>query len=463
MEDNKRYRTNYNNHNGKGKVKPNKFWSQKQNILPEGMFEKMTYQKRVMKDSIDLLNEELKPDRNKEKIYNIKKKNEFQRSSSSKIMEDVSPYAKTMLLKIGKHIKNIKQSITDITKMNGLYLEEKAKKNYNQNKKRSIPKLKIRKNNSTDQIIQNPKTLNNNYDYISNKNGKSKKEDYIKNFVYVNDNYRKQLNFAFLKYNPISHLDNLKILIQADPSIRNDITKINEEIEEDIKWKCDKFHFRKKYLNLLTRLHRSRSVQQIQEKKNQTNYNNNRKLPNIKNKNCDSRKNKKYEKSISSVYTKVNLFEKLNKKEMQKLNQQKEQTQEEINHMLVASKEIDNLIQNDNINDKIDMFKTDYAKQMYYHTGSENNSKNENLQEKDYFLDEKNKIVEKIGNVYSFQMNKNVNEKEKIFKGKINNENEKFRKKIIDGKKNTMEEFYSYIQNNQVNLPEQQTIGESTI
>ena len=463
MEDNKRYRTNYNNHNGKGKVKPNKFWSQKQNILPEGMFEKMTYQKRVMKDSIDLLNEELKPDRNKEKIYNIKKKNEFQRSSSLKIMEDVSPYAKTMLLKIGKHIKNIKQSITDITKMNGLYLEEKAKKNYNQNKKRSIPKLKIRKNNSTDQIIQNPKTLNNNYDYISNKNGKSKKEDYIKNFVYVNDNYRKQLNFAFLKYNPISHLDNLKILIQADPSIRNDITKINEEIEEDIKWKCDKFHFRKKYLNLLTRLHRSRSVQQIQEKKNQTNYNNNRKLPNIKNKNCDSRKNKKYEKSISSVYTKVNLFEKLNKKEMQKLNQQKEQTQEEINHMLVASKEIDNLIQNDNINDKIDMFKTDYAKQMYYHTGSENNSKNENLQEKDYFLDEKNKIVEKIGNVYSFQMNKNVNEKEKIFKGKINNENEKFRKKIIDGKKNTMEEFYSYIQNNQVNLPEQQTIGESTI
>jgi len=457
MEDNKRYRTNYNNHNGKGKVKPNKFWSQKQNILPEGMFEKMTYQKRVMKDSIDLLNEELKKDRYKEKIYNIKKKNEFQRSSSSKIMEDVSPYAKTMLLKIGKHIKSIKQSITDITKMNGLYLEENAKKNYNQNRKRSIPKLKLRKNNSTDQIIQNPKTFNNNYDYISNKNGKSKKEDYIKNFVYVNDNYRKQLNFAFLKYNPISHLDNLKILIQADPSIRKDITKINEEIEEDIKWKCDKFHFRKKYLNLLSRLNRSRSVQQIQEKKNQTNYNNSKKLPNIKNKNYNGRKNKKYEKSISSIYTKVNLLEKLNKKEKQKLNQQKEQTQEEISHMLVATKEIDNLIQNDNINDKIDMFKTDYAKQMYYNTGSENISKNENLTEKDYFLDEKNKIVEKIGNVYSFQMNKNEKEKEKIFKGKINNENEKFRKKIIDGKKNTMEEFYSYIQNNQVNLPEQQT------
>lgn len=454
MEDNKRYRTNYNNHNGKGKVKPNKFWSQKQNILPEGMFEKMTYQKRVMKDSIDLLNEELKKDRYKEKIYNIKKKNEFQRSSSSKIMEDVSPYAKTMLLKIGKHIKSIKQSITDITKMNGLYLEENAKKNYNQNRKRSIPKLKLRKNNSTDQIIQNPKTFNNNYDYISNKNGKSKKEDYIKNFVYVNDNYRKQLNFAFLKYNPISHLDNLKILIQADPSIRKDITKINEEIEEDIKWKCDKHHFKKKYLNLIARNERSRSIQKRREAhiiKSLTNS-----LPQINTK--LSKKVTKPQKSISSIFNQINLFERLNKKEKQKINAQKEQAKEEIRHMLRASDEIKNLLQNENINDKIELFKTDYAKQMYY---PHDEGDNENLLEKDYFVNEKRNIVEKIGTVYSFKMNKTVNEKEKIFKGKINNENEKFRKKIKDGKRCTMEEFNNYMINNQVKLQDNNNTNDS--
>ena len=105
----------------------NKLWVQKQNILPEGMPQKFVYQKKVMKDSIDLLNEEFKPNKNKEKFNNIKF-NEFQRSSSSKISDEVSPYTKTMLLKIGKHIKRMKQSIADITKMNALCLEEKVKK-----------------------------------------------------------------------------------------------------------------------------------------------------------------------------------------------------------------------------------------------------------------------------------------------------------------------------------------------
>ena len=391
----------------------NKLWIQKQNILPEGMPQKMNYQKRVIKESIDILNEERRPNRNKEKLKNIKN-NEFQRSSSSKIMDEVSPYAKTMLLKIGKHIK----------------------------------KIKLRRSSS--EIISGNKTFNKNFEYITNKNENNKKEDYVKNFVYVNDNYRKQLNFAFLKYNPISHLDNLKILVQAEPSIRKDIIKINQEVEEDIKWKCDKYHFLKKYLNLLARNERSRSVQKMQENENQNKTIKDNLLPNINNKN----KNKaaiKAQKSVSSIYKQVNLLEKLNKKEMMKINAQKEQTQEEINHMLNASKEINDLIRNENINDKIEMFKTDYAKQMYY-PGHESNS--ENLLEKDYFMDEKKKIVDKIGTVYSFKMNKTVCEKEKIFKGKINNENEKFKKRITDGKRNTMEEFNNYMINNQVRLPD---------
>ena len=426
----------------------NKLWIQKQNILPEGMPQKMNYQKRVIKESIDILNEERRPNRNKEKLKNIKN-NEFQRSSSSKIMDEVSPYAKTMLLKIGKHIKKMKQSIADITKMNGLYLEEKAKKTFNQKSKKNIKKIKLRRSSS--EIISGNKTFNNkNFEYITNKNENNKKEDYVKNFVYVNDNYRKQLNFAFLKYNPISHLDNLKILVQAEPSIRKDIIKINQEVEEDIKWKCDKYHFLKKYLNLLARNERSRSVQKMQENENQNKTIKDNLLPNINNKN----KNKaaiKAQKSVSSIYKQVNLLEKLNKKEMMKINAQKEQTQEEINHMLNASKEINDLIRNENINDKIEMFKTDYAKQMYY-PGHESNS--ENLLEKDYFMDEKKKIVDKIGTVYSFKMNKTVCEKEKIFKGKINNENEKFKKRITDGKRNTMEEFNNYMINNQVRLPD---------
>ena len=442
-DDNKKFKTNYNGKE-KSKSKPNKIWVQRQNILPEGMPYKINSYKREVKDALDLLNGEFIRDKNKDKIKKAKY-NEFQRSSSSKILDEVSPDAKKILLKIGKRIKRIKQSITDITKMNGLYLEEKAKKTFNQNSKRTIKK--IRRNSS--EIIPGNKTFNNNFDFLNDKKGKNKKEDYVKNFVYVNDNYRKQLNFAFLKYNPISHLDNIKILVQADSSIRKDITKISQEVEEDIKWKCDKYHFLKKYLNLLARNERSRSVQRMQEEQKQEQNI----LPNINNK-SKANKNLKTQKSISTMYKQVNLFEKLNKKEMQKINAQKEQTQEEIKHMLVASNEINNLIQNDNINDKIDMFKTDYAKVMYY---PGHDSEKDKLLGKDYFVDEKNKIVEKIGNVYSFKMNKTVNEKEKLFKGKINNENEKFRKKIVDGKRNTMDEFNSYIKINQVKLTDNKT------
>ena len=41
-------------------------------------------------------------------------------------------------------------------------------------------------------------------------------------------------------------------------------------------------------------------------------------------------------------------------------------------------------------------------------------------------------------------------EKEKLLKGKIINENNKMHKRIIDGKKNIMEEIYTYIEDNQV-------------
>ena len=123
--------------------------------------------------------------------------------------------------------------------------------------------------------------------------------------------------------------------------------------------------------------------------------------------------------------------------------------------MLIASKEIDNFIQDENINNKIDMFKTDYAKQMYgYYPVVENNELNNiNLLDKDYFLEEKENIVKKIGNVFSFKMDKNTNEQEKLYKGKIYDEAKKFRKRIADGKKSALDEFNEYITTYQVKLP----------
>ena len=169
-------------------------------------------------------------------------------------------------------------------------------------------------------------------------------------------------------------------------------------------------------------------------------------LPDIKNKSDNKKKyveRKFKKKTFSSIYKKINYGMKFNKKELNKLNLQKEQSKEEMNHMLVASKEIGNFLQDNNINNKIDMFQTDYARKMYgIYTGK---IKNMDLLGKDYFLQDKENIVDKIGTVYSFKIDKNTNEQEKMYKGKIYDEAKKFRKRIIDGKKNALDEFNGYL------------------
>ena len=447
--------SNKKNKNKEQKLKMNKIWIQQQNILPEGMPERMFLQKKIMKDSVELLNEEEKIDK-KEKLFNSRRK-EYKRSLSSNIIEGVSPYAKTILLKIGKHIKRMKQSISDITKMNGLYLEQNARNTFQlekEQKNKNLTKLNF-KDIKLDYLL---KKEHNNRTYLNNNNIKNylsdnddrdeeerpKKEDYVKNFMYVNDNYRKQLNFAFLKYNPISHLENLKILIQADPSIRKDISKIKEEVEEDIKWKCDKYHFRKKYLNFISKYPRSNSVQPVVLSPKPFKPRNKSILPNIK-------KVQRAKKIISPQHAKgktINFFDKIRNRENQKYNNQKEQKIEEMNQMLNATTEINNLIKNENINNKINLYKTDYAQKMYY--SNRDNTKYNNLLNKDYFLDDKKRVVDEIGNAYCFQISKNTKEKEKQLKGKIINENNKIYKRIADGKKSIMDEIYTYIENNQV-------------
>ena len=59
----------------------------------------------------------------------------------------------------------------------------------------------------------------------------------------------------------------------------------------------------------------------------------------------------------------------------------------------------------------------------------------------------------KIGNIYNYKMYNTVREKENLFTGKISKENDYFRKKIIDGKRNTLEEFNTYMKTNELVLP----------
>ena len=81
----------------------------------------------------------------------------------------------------------MREKTQNIMKMNGLYLEDFLHKN--QSYCQVLPEEK-KEDNSLPQIEQKQKL-------------------YIHNFDYVNDNFRKQLNKAFLLFNPLIHLVNL--------------------------------------------------------------------------------------------------------------------------------------------------------------------------------------------------------------------------------------------------------------
>ena len=122
--------------------------------------------------------------------------------------KEISPNSKILLSKIGKHIKYIKQSTSEISKLNEIFLESSSNNESN-----------IQNNN-----LQT-KNINNN-NIIDNKS----KFKLSTNFSYINNNYRKQFNNAFLRFKPITYMNNLKILEKGDPLIKKEIDDLKKKL-----------------------------------------------------------------------------------------------------------------------------------------------------------------------------------------------------------------------------------------
>ena len=84
----------------------NKVWSQKCNILPEGMPHKLINQKRQVKYMVDLLNEEIKKYQRKKDLNRLRR-SDSENGISSHVEEYISPHVKKMLQKIGKNVNHI--------------------------------------------------------------------------------------------------------------------------------------------------------------------------------------------------------------------------------------------------------------------------------------------------------------------------------------------------------------------
>ena len=414
-----------------------KFWKMKYNIVPEGMYQKTLDYKKDMKNLIDILLEEKK----REKLLKLKKI-KLKQSSSIKSMEHISPNVKTIITKIGRNYGKIRNSIANISKTNGLYLRQNAIK--------ALDNLNSEeKNQNMEKIIEDDKYNINYYKtqrnkkFILNDVNALERKSY-NNFLYSNASYRKQLNFAFLKYNPNKHLENLKLLVQTEPLIRKDVNIIKKEVDEDIKWKCDKHHFKKKYEILKKRFKRSNSVQT--DPKLQLDNQNKKILPNL-----NTKETVKIMKILTPSFSDkkiFNIYDIKKKEEDSKIIIHKEKKLEELKNILKASSGINELIKDNNINKKIDMFKTNYDIKVKLSEYYDDNNKN--LLETDYFYEEKKNIINKLGNIYEFKISNNLKEKEKEnkLKGKIINDNDAFNLKLIEEKNDAINDIDENIKDN---------------
>ena len=414
-----------------------KFWKMKYNIVPEGMYQKTLDYKKDMKNLIDILLEEKK----REKLLKLKKI-KLKQSSSIKSMEHISPNVKTIITKIGRNYGKIRNSIANISKTNGLYLRQNAIK--------ALDNLNSEeKNQNMEKIIEDDKYNINYYKtqrnkkFILNDVNALERKSY-NNFLYSNASYRKQLNFAFLKYNPNKHLENLKLLVQTEPLIRKDVNIIKKEVDEDIKWRCNKHHFRKKYEILKKRFKRSNSVQT--DPKLQLDNQNKKILPNL-----NTKETVKIMKILTPSFSDkkiFNIYDIKKKEEDSKIIIHKEKKLEELKNILKASSGINELIKDNNINKKIDMFKTNYDIKVKLSEYYDDNNKN--LLETDYFYEEKKNIINKLGNIYEFKISNNLKEKEKEnkLKGKIINDNDAFNLKLIEEKNDAINDIDENIKDN---------------
>lgn len=459
-----------------------RIWKQKQNTLSDGIIPKINYNKRVVKEALNNIMGEDNEDNNKI-IDNNKNKKELKSSTSAKNLDQVSPYAKKILKKINKHIKKIKDSSEDIVAMNALYLDDKIfpnktnknNKKYNNSLSRSEHiQFSNTPNNNKINNFQEDNLYENNYSQAINK------KDRRNNFLYVNSNYRNQLNRAFMKYNPLIYLNNLKVLLQISPSIRDDVAKTKNEVEEDIKQLCDKHRYSKKLNDYLSKNIRSKSVEMINQNSSLNKSNELRKRKNnlIINTNINSSLNNNITKvennssidnskptfsflpkitrekilgSPKELKVGYGLFEKLKRKETKKILSIRDQKIAEANKIYKITNEIENFMGKENIGQKVDKYIDDYKLQKYLNQFRDNQNENI-LKKRDYYKQQKEKINEMLGELFIKNIQKKSREREKYYNDRLRRDKYDYFFKIENELKKSLKEFDNNVILNQINL-----------
>lgn len=197
------------------KVNDFRLWKHSHNLKSENIIMKANgNQSKIKQYSNELNEEENTKNQKKTKNYQNISKNSVQYDSSTNLSETVQKIVND----VSKTIININKSTEEIKKLNALYLINTTQK-INKKESSSLPPIDDKKHPA--------------------------------NFKYVNDNHRRQLNKAFLNFNPIIHLGNLNILRKVDPEINSDIEKLTNHIDEDLVEITNKNNYHNQYKKIV--------------------------------------------------------------------------------------------------------------------------------------------------------------------------------------------------------------------
>ena len=400
----------------------------------DGIIPKIKHHNRLVNNLFKLLLGEKKDEKNHNNFKKIPKIKLLKSSKSSFDISHVSQNVKKLSRKINFKVNKVKKSHEDLIALNSLYLDN------------SLFLERNTINNKTfDYMNSNSKERENYEEAI-------RKKDLRNNFDFINRNYHKQLNLAFLKYNPDIYSINLKKLLQVSQAARDDISRTKLEVEGDIEAMNNKY----KHIKILqkiktTKNSRSKRIEyfepnmyKVSENKNFFNSKKNLEmgignippkkkmqfLPSLGGDKIPGNKNNP-RKSVFGM--------KLIKKESTKSLQIYDNQNDNGQRLLNISKEIENYIGNENINQKIDLQINDYNEHKFMSLFNEN--EDSVFKPKDHYFLKKKKINGMFGDLYIKKLKDKVKAEEKNFGDKLRMNKNDYFNKINNEMKTSLREF----------------------
>ena len=309
-------------------------WKQRQNLTSEDIIHSIIRNQSKIKNFAEALNEEEKNDK-KKKIKNYQSFDGFRnrKQKDSKVSNNVQK----IMSEVGKLVLDMKN-----------ISENSYKNNINSliNTSKQIKKTEII--NDGNNILKIKEK-----EYKASLEGKTKK---IPNYQFLADAYRRQINKAFVNYNPNIHLSYIRQLKETNTDTDKEYQVISKEVDNFINMK-NSYHFGGNY-GLNKKKNKSK---EIKDENNPDEKNNNNSIG-YSAATAESENNSQIQPGqiISAGVNSGSLFGKKNKNkkiEIKKKFPDKEKREKELNLMANVLNNISNSISSQNIGNYFDRYK----------------------------------------------------------------------------------------------------------